>query len=1115
MSCDRGKLSTHARRIAAAAILCAFLLAPRLAIAQSFEVLHSFASGRAPAVPATGLTEATDGKLYGTTYLGGANGDGTVFRVGLDGSVEVVHSFKREADGGLPLATLAQAFDGQLYGTVSLASTQVTTTPGDASSFRIAPDGTFGNVTSGYWILPTGLPLSTTWTPASDGALYLPFSWAHFGGGILRFDPGTSAISSPNLLPVNEPGVIGPLFQGSDRYLYGTTSAGGSFASGTVYRMSLDGTFTILHDFTGGPGGAGPRSIVEGADGLFYGVTQFGGAFDRGTIFRMTPEGDVTVLHHFTGGTDGGSPISGLTQAIDGTFFGTTPTGGSDDLGIIFRMTPSGDVTTVHAFEGNNSDGAAPMAGLLRASDGNFYGTTAFGGTGAGTVYRLTPAGAFSLLTSFGSVGDGALPRASLLRTNDGSLYGTTNRGGVLDFGTVFRIAPNGVFSIVHDFVDDGLDGTRPVAGLTQSADGDLYGTTYGTFETEFYGTYGTIFRMTSSGAVNLLHTFTGGADGLGPAAALLETPGGFLGTTIGGGSHGLGTIFRVTSGGTTTIVHDFAGGSTDGAQPKSALVLGSDGNFYSTTTRGGSADRGTIFRMTTQGVVTVLYSFKGGADGATPSGLFRANDGSFYGTTSANGGSNLGTAFRLGPAGAFTTLHAFGNSDGGAPQAGFIQGADGYLYGTTAGSARYAGGAVFRMTLAGGVTVVAGLSAADGANAAAALVQAADGAVYGTTQAGGSTGQGVVFRIMLQSAPSRPSTLVRAPAGAGVRLTWSSVATAVSYTVRRATASGAETVLASGLTSTQFVDANAVPGQTNYYVVSAVNALGESLPSYEVSIHAGRAVAGDFSGDQRTDITVFRPSTSTWYLRGVATIRWGGEGDIPVHGDFDGDGIADIAVFRQSNGTWYIINSSSGAGVAFTFGRWGDIPVPSDYDGDGITDLAVFRPTTGTWFIVPSGHPGPPLSVVFGGWGDVPVPGDYDGDGKTDLGVFRPSTGGWHVALSTTAYTTSISKLLGGVADIPAPGDYDGDGKTDMALFSPATNLWTIVQTSTGASGTVRWGGPGDVPVPGDYDGDGRTDIALFRPATSTWYIIHSGSGAGTTAVWGGIGDVPPLSRP
>jgi uncharacterized repeat protein (TIGR03803 family) len=760
------------------------------------------------------------------------------------------------------------------------------------------------------------------------------------------------------------------------------------------------------------------------------------------------------------------------------------------------------------------------MAALLQASDGNFYGTTRLGGVGIGTIFKMTPAGAFSLLGSFGA-SDGAAPRGPLLRTSDGAFFGTTTLGGAQNHGTVYRLAADGSLSTLHDFVDDSVDGSQPMSGLVQGPDGAFYGTTAGTMTMGVAPTtFGTAFRVTADGVFTLLHTFSGGqTDGATPTAALLPTAdGNFLGTTAYGGALFGGTVFRMTPTGATTLLHSFSGDASDGAAPNSALVQATDGNVYGTTTYGGTLGFGTIFRLSPAGALTLLYSFSGGGDGAFPAGVIQASDGNLYGTTSTGGQFNAGTIFRVSLAGALTTLHAFSGADGGNSVAPLMQGADGLLYGTTAGGGIYPGGAVFKMTLGGVLSVMAGLSLADGANSTAALVQAPDGTLYGTTLLGGPIGQGVVFRFDPQALPLKPTTVVRAPAGpSGVHLTWSSVATAVSYTVRRATASGAETVLASGIAATQYADVTATRGATYYYIVSAVNASGESVPSYEVSIRVGQTVDGDFDGDGKADIAVFRPSTGAWYVRGVSIspTTWGGPGDIPLRGDFDGDGKADVAVFRPvPSATWYVANGSW-VGRNQPASGVGHLAVPGDYDGDGQTDVAVFRPLTGAWFILKSSDFTTPIRITWGGIGDIPVQADYDGDGKTDIAVFRPSTGVWYIVLSSSGFSTYITRQWGGQGDIPVPGDYDGDGKADIAVFRPSTGVWYVIRSSTSTGLAVTWGGLGDVPVPGDYDGDGQTDVAVFRPSTGAWYVIDSSTGQGVTVTWGGVGDIPILSRP
>lgn len=261
--------------------------------------------------------------------------------------------------------------------------------------------------------------------------------------------------------------------------------AGGSIpplASGGSGGTTPTGEFTVLYSFSGGSSdGASPTALIQGSDGNFYGTTGAGGSNDRGVVFEVTPAGAETVLHVFpnTTTTDGQEPYAGLIQGSDGNFYGTTYFGGTANSGVVFEVTPNGTETVLHSFAGGN-DGANPYAGVTQGSDGNFYGTTYNGGRyGFGAVFKLTPGGTETVLYSFaGGSSDGAYPEAGLTLGNDGNFYGSTYQGGPAGLGTVFRITPNGVESILHNFAGGSSDGANPVANLVQATDGNLYGST-------------------------------------------------------------------------------------------------------------------------------------------------------------------------------------------------------------------------------------------------------------------------------------------------------------------------------------------------------------------------------------------------------------------------------------------------------------------------------------------------------------------------------------------------------------------------------------------------------------------------------------------------------------
>jgi glucose/arabinose dehydrogenase len=292
------------------------------------------------------------------------------------------------------------------------------------------------------------------------------------------------------------------------------------------------------------------------------------------------------------------------------------------------------------------------------------------------------------------------------------------------------------------------------------------------------------------------------------------------------------------------------------------------------------------------------------------------------------------------------------------------------------------------------------------------------------------------------------------------------------------------------------------------------------------VSKLANLVRASDFDGDGRSDFTVYRPSTGTWFTLRSSTnyttstfFTLGVGSDLPVTGDFDGDDKTDAATFTPSTGMWTILRSSLGTTIQYQWGLNGDVPVPGDYDGDGKTDLAVFRPANGVWYIRRSSTNFTAfVSYQWGLGGDVPVPGDFDSDGITDLAVYRPTTGEWFIRLSTTAYATFVTYQWGLGGDVSVPGDYDGDGKTDLAVYRPSTGVWYLRPSSTSyaVSVTYQWGLDADVPVPGDFDGDGRTDLAVFRPSTGTWFFLKSGTAFTVSGAvpWGVPGDTPILGR-
>ncbi|HEY6272468.1 MAG TPA: choice-of-anchor tandem repeat GloVer-containing protein [Terriglobales bacterium] len=348
--------------------------------------------------------------------------------------------------------------------------------------------------------------------------------------------------------------------------------------------------------------GADPSAaLVQGTDGNFYGTTVGGLPSKDGTVFKITPQGALTTLHDFDG-TDGSDPQAALVLGMDGNFYGTTFAGGANanacngfGCGTVFKITPAGTLTTLYSFcpQAPCPDGASP-SGLVQGSDGNFYGTTFLGGTcydGCGTVFKITPSGLLTTLCRFtpsGASGSSPDPLVALVQGTDGNFYGTTDQGGsgtacFGGCGAVFKITPQGVLTTLHSFTGTGEEGWGPT-GLVQATDGKLYGTTGagGTGTNCDFNGCGTVYRITPEGAfttvadLNLI-------DGSGSSGVIQATDGNFYGTAEQGGACNCGTVFKVTPEGVLTPLHSF-NLSTGGYLPIAGLIQATNGTFYGDT---------------------------------------------------------------------------------------------------------------------------------------------------------------------------------------------------------------------------------------------------------------------------------------------------------------------------------------------------------------------------------------------------------------------------------------------------------------------------------------------------------------------------------------------------
>jgi uncharacterized repeat protein (TIGR03803 family) len=572
---------------------------------------------------------------------------------------------------------------------------------------------------------------------ANDGILYgTTVNGGAYGfGTIFQITTNGALNVLASFASTNGANPYGNLIQASDGNFYGTTQSGGQNNLGTIFKMSSNGVLNTLVSFTGS-NGAYPRSgLIQATDGNLYGTTVYGGITNStyiagmGTVFQIAMNGTMNTIAYFNG-TNGELPYASLIQAADGYLYGTTANGGDAGAGTVFKVGLNGSLSVLYSFD--ITHGASPYGSLIQANDGSFYGTTSYGGTtyyqGSlyGTVFRLTTNGVISTIFSF-DYNRGGTPMAGLVSDSNGILYGTTKTGGANgsggngDYGTVFQIKNGGLLS--YSFY--GTDGWEPLAGLVKANDGNYYGAT-------FYGnnsSSGMIYRFRTNGVITMISCYAS-TNGAGPVDNLLSGEDGCLyGTTTAGGDYGRGIFYRMTTNGVITKLASFLG--SPGDYPSGKLAAGGNGLFY------GISSSGRVYKVNTNGTVTTLSTLSSSTQ--PNNDLIMGADNALYGTTREGGASfYYGSVFRVTTNGSLSTLYSFTSSNA-YPDSGVSVGADGNFYGTTMNT-------VYRCTTGGVLTTlltVKSNSIYQGSPYFSELTIGSNGMLYAMTVYGGNAAHG------------------------------------------------------------------------------------------------------------------------------------------------------------------------------------------------------------------------------------------------------------------------------------------------------------------------------------------------------------------------------------
>ncbi len=603
-------------------------------------VLYNFTGGADGSKPTTGVILDEAGNLYGTTFWGGTANLGVVYKVDPAGHETVLYNFTGGINGNYPQSGVIRDAAGNLYGTTSVGgAAAIGGWAGYGVVYKLDPAGNETVLYSFMGGSDGSHPYAGVIRDAA-GNFYgtTQYSEGSAGWGVVyKLDSAGHETVLYNFS--NGPGGFYPyagVIRDAAGNLYGTTVYDGVGIGGTVYKLDTAGQLTVLHTFTGGTDGFEPYAgVLLDAAGNLYGTTCQGGLGGFGTLYKLDPAGRQTVLLNFMGALDGSLPDAGVIRDADGNLYGTTNSGGTANLGMVYKLDPAGHETVLHNFTGG-VDGINPQTGVIRDSAGNLYGTTELGGTGQGVLYKLDAAGEETVLYTFTGGSDGGLPCAGVIQDAVGNLYGTALRGGAA--GVVYKVDPSGHETVLYTF-SGGADGGAPLAGVIRDADGNLYGTTSSGGAAD----WGVVYKLDTAGQETVLYSFTGGDDGGYPRAGVIrDTEGNLYGTTFNGGASHAGVVYKLNPEGQQQLLYTFTGGP-DGGYPYAGVIIDPAGNLYGTAQ--------VVYKLNRAGQETVLYSFTGGADGGSPiGGVIRDASGNLYGTGSYGGKYGGGVVFKLKP---------------------------------------------------------------------------------------------------------------------------------------------------------------------------------------------------------------------------------------------------------------------------------------------------------------------------------------------------------------------------------------------------------------------------------------------------------------------------------